>query len=60
MCIEVLTRQPPYPTISTTEFAVRVIPDGLTLKITEYIPPDAPDWLAGLVRSCLQQKPENR
>ncbi len=38
-----------------TEFAVRVIPDQLTQKVSQFIPKTTPPWLAELVNSCLQQ-----
>jgi tyrosine-protein kinase Fer len=58
LCIEVLTRGTPYPTMTTEQFALRVIPDKLTP--VSQIPKDTPKQLATLVASCFDFDPEKR
>jgi len=58
LCIEVLTRDVPYPNMSTEEFALRVIPDKLTP--VSQIPKDTPESLANLVKRCFDFAPEKR
>jgi serine/threonine protein kinase len=58
LCIEVLTRGPPYPDMTTEAFALRVIPDKLTP--VNQIPKDTPEPLASLVRQCFDMNPDKR
>lgn len=58
VCIEVLTREQPFPTIPLVEFAARVLPERLNCK--NDVPPDAPGWLNTLIRQCLEEQPDKR
>ena len=58
LCIEVLTRNVPYPNMSTEEFALRVIPDKLTP--VNQIPKETPTALADVVKRCFDFDPEKR
>jgi serine/threonine protein kinase len=58
LAIEVLTRGPPYPTMTTEEFALRVIPEKLS-PINQ-IPTNTPEALANLVKKCFNLNPGQR
>lgn len=57
-CIEVLTRDQPYPKMTTEEFAFRVLPEKLTP--IDQIPSDTPDAIADIVKKCFCEEPEDR
>ena len=58
LCIEVLTRGPPYPDMTTEEFALRVIPEKLTP--VSQIPRNTSIAFAILVKQCFDLEPSKR
>ena len=58
LCIEILTRLPPFPEMTTEEFALRVLPEKL--RPIKYIPEDTPAKLKELICQCLDFVPEKR
>eukprot|EP01118_Nematostelium_gracile_P011946 TRINITY_DN430_c0_g1_i1.p1 TRINITY_DN430_c0_g1~~TRINITY_DN430_c0_g1_i1.p1 ORF type:complete len:709 (+),score=161.88 TRINITY_DN430_c0_g1_i1:49-2175(+) len=60
LCIEVLTRQPPYPEYSTEDFVLYVLSRDLISTLPNYIPPNTPEFLHQLIRSCISQDPKYR
>jgi len=57
-CIEILTRNDPYPNLAIMEFAMRVFAEHLNLK--NDIPSDTPHELSQLILLCLDEDPQNR
>jgi len=58
VCIEVLTRNEPYPDLTTADFALRVFAEKLTLKNS--IPPETPLFLKNIILKCFEVDPEKR
>lgn len=56
VCCEIWTEKPPYPDLDHLTAAMRVRDKGLTPDI----PPDMPDYLQDICRSCFSADPSRR
>eukprot|EP01118_Nematostelium_gracile_P008043 TRINITY_DN2640_c0_g3_i2.p1 TRINITY_DN2640_c0_g3~~TRINITY_DN2640_c0_g3_i2.p1 ORF type:complete len:158 (-),score=28.60 TRINITY_DN2640_c0_g3_i2:32-505(-) len=60
VCVEVLTRQSPYPEYSMEEFSLNVLMKDLVSTLPNYLPENTPDFLVTMVKQCTSKDPAVR
>eukprot|EP01118_Nematostelium_gracile_P007900 TRINITY_DN2593_c0_g1_i2.p1 TRINITY_DN2593_c0_g1~~TRINITY_DN2593_c0_g1_i2.p1 ORF type:complete len:538 (-),score=79.16 TRINITY_DN2593_c0_g1_i2:32-1645(-) len=60
VCVEVLTREAPYPEYSVEQFSMNVLLNNLVSTLPSYLPQNTPEFLAALIRQCTSQDPNVR